>query len=372
MPHARSSWGSNDPVGRGRRRLRFWADLHDGRGYRRHSKTIRGTWRDGEAALKELWQLHADDAPSATMGRVYELWWLPEARERVSEGSLAPATLELYETTWRNHIAPNFASQSIQDIRPTDVQTWLLTLTKWNAVNAKSLASSIAEKAVLLDMAQSNPFARKYRMPVAASTRTKTIWTLDEISRAVDALHGSALEVPTILCALGSCRVGEACAARSAEVSFTTEHGLVIARVPITRQLMRDGRVSDKLKNRQSVRTVCIPEPWSLRLREIASSGDEWLNDDGYGSPVTRSTLKVRWAAATRKELSSLPRTTMQNLRSSWETFMRWELGVDGDLVDSMMGHAGTNIRTRHYDRPAPDVFAETCALAHLGAFKKG
>ena len=55
----RNSWGCNEPAGRGKRRLRFWADMRDGKGYRRFSKTIRGTQRDGDDELRRLWQEHA-------------------------------------------------------------------------------------------------------------------------------------------------------------------------------------------------------------------------------------------------------------------------------------------------------------------------
>ena len=33
----RAAWGSNEDAGNGRRRIRYWADLGDGRGYRRVS-----------------------------------------------------------------------------------------------------------------------------------------------------------------------------------------------------------------------------------------------------------------------------------------------------------------------------------------------
>ena len=370
----RNSWGCNEPAGRGKRRLRFWADMRDGKGYRRCSKTIRGTKRDGDDELRRLWQEHAKDAPQSTLSRIYARWWLPDALARVSDGDLSPDTLALYQTAWRRHIEPYFGSQSLADIKAFDVQEWLLSLTKWNAAVSKSLASSIAEMAITLEIAERNPFSRKYRMPKAADGRTKAIWTLAQIGEAADALRGTILEVPVIMCGLGSCRVGEGCAPKLSEIEFSTEHGMTVMRSPVSHQLKRSGELTDKLKNPQSRRTVCIPEPWSLRLREIAdekrAQGCIWLNDDGTGHPVKRTRLKSAWDRAERNELATLPRTTMQNLRSSWETFMRWELGVDGDMVDSMMGHAGKNIRTRHYDRPLPDVYAETCALAHLGAFK--
>ena len=56
---ARSTWGANEDAGNGRRRLRYWADLHDGKGYVRHSMTIVGSRRDGDEALARLPRLPA-------------------------------------------------------------------------------------------------------------------------------------------------------------------------------------------------------------------------------------------------------------------------------------------------------------------------
>ena len=374
----RSEWGTNESIGKGRRRLRFWADTGDGTGYRRRSKVIRGTRRDGRLELARLQTLY-DKGRGAerrihplAMNEVYERWWLPEARGRLASGDLAQATFDLYSTMWRRYVLPAWGKSLIDRIRPMDVQDWLMGLTHWNAVNAKSLASSIAEKGVMMEAAASNPFKRDYAMPKAAAEREKAVWTLDEVHRACLALRGTPLEVPAILCGFGSCRIGEACAVLADEVEVATEaNGVRVARVPITRQLVkRDSAVKDRLKNEQSVRTVCIPEPWSLRLAEIArerlSDGLIWLNDNGTGVPASRAVIQRSWAKsfADGKPLHGFKWMTMRNLRNSWETYMRWELNVAPDLIDAMMGHAGRGVRERHYDRPVPDAFADTCATA--------
>ena len=372
MPQ-RSSWGTNAPAMRkGYRTLRYWANTGDGKGYRRHCLTVRGSKRHGDEVLRDLWKKYSDQCPSATMGRAYEQWWLPEAERRLEAGELAQNTMNLYLSTWRNHIAPRWGNESIDDIRQADVQEWLLSLSKWSASVAKSLASMIVRRAEMMERARRNPFDRSYAMPSKIEKRPKAIWSLEQMARAVSAAEGTVLYIPLVLCGLGSCRLGEGCAVQASEVSLTVEHGMRVARVPITRQLLKDG-VSDTLKNKQSNRTVCIPEPWSVEVTRIAeenlSSGLHWLNDNGLGRPVSRAAIASAWSRFT---VEGQERITMQNLRNSWETFMRWELGVDPDLIDAMMGHAGKSIRTQHYDRPAPDVFAEICALAHQGRFKRG
>ena len=369
----RSSWGSNSPAKRkGYRVLRYWADTGDGKGYRRHTMTVEGGKRKGDEVLRDLWARHGGDRPTATMRIAYERWWLPDAQRKLDDGTLSKSTYDLYMSTWRVHIKPAWADRDIDTIRQSEVQEWLLTLSKWNASICKSLAAMVVRKAQMAERAGRNVFEMKYDMPTRGGTRTKAVWTLAEMGRAASAARGTALFVPVVLCGFGSCRVAESCAVLASEVELTVEHGMRVARIPIVRQLLRGG-VSDTLKNPQSRRTVCIPEPWSVEIKEIAgrnvADGLMWLNDNGFGEPVSRAAIKSRWAGFRPDGLKPI---TMQNLRNSWETFMRWELGVEPDLVDSMMGHAGKSIRTRHYDRPAPDVYAETCALAHLGRLKRG
>ena len=376
----RDEWGSIKTVRRDVHYIRFWADLHDGRGYRRCSETVHGPKRLAQERRRELRELHSDDTPHFTMGQAHEILWLPEAQERLAEGSLAKATLSLYGSMWRNHIAPAWAAQPIDDIDPVEVQAWLLGLSRWNAVHSLSLASSVAETAIMFRRASTNPFRpskRPYRMPSGSDGHTKAVWDLQTIGRAAQALKGTPLELPLILVGLGSCRVGEAMAVMADEVEVTREHGMLVARVPVRRQLLKTGEVTETLKTPQSARVVCVPEPWSLRVAEVAKArrneGLEWLADNGRGAPLERGTLYKRWRQAfgAGGPLEGFEKVPLTNLRNSWQTFMRWELGVDADLVDSMMGHKGKDTRTRYYDRPLPDVYAETCALAHLGAYKK-
>ena len=61
------------------------------------------------------------------------------------------------------------------------------------------------------------------------------------------------------------------------------------------------------------------------------------------------------------KNLKYIP---FRNLRNSWRTIMRWELGIDSDYVEKMMGHAGKNVGEIHYDRPQWRQFADVVGEA--------
>lgn len=375
----RSSWGTKTEVSRGTWRLRYWADLKDGRGYRRVSETFHGTRREADMRLSECMVSHAEDVSVPTMEQAYFTCWLPDAEDRLGSGELALNTLNAYKGAWRNQVAPKWGKRPVNSIKPIEVQSWLMSLTRWKAVNAKLLASMVAAIAIMMyDLGCQNVFARSYRMPKAATERTKQVWTREQCLEAAERVSGSVVEVPAILCALGSCRVGEACAPKVSDISLSTEAGGVpVARVAIGRQLLKEGnRVTGTLKNKQSRRTVCVPGAPALRLMEIAGEMDgrglPYLNDAGEGAPVRRSIVQEEWKRAFEPggPLHGMPYVTMQNLRNSWETYMRWELHVPADMIDSMMGHAGKHVRTQFYDRPSADVFAETCAIAYRGGFK--
>lgn len=54
----------------------------------------------------------------------------------------------------------------------------------------------------------------------------------------------------------------------------------------------------------------------------------------------------------------------LEALRNSWRTIMRWELGIDSDYVEKMMGHAGKGVGEIHYDRPQWRQFADVAGEA--------
>lgn len=363
MPRSsRSSWGSNEDAGRGRRRLRYWADLGDGRGYRRVSETIRGSRRDGDEALARRRVQHAADAPSPTLGQAYEAWWLPEARDRVERGEMAASTLANYESRWRRHVRPAFGDRPLADVRPLEVQDWLLGMTSSMAASSLSLMDQVYRKAVMYEACGANPAALRYRMPTAGGERGREVYTLSEMASALDAVRGTCAYVPAVLCGVGSARVGESLGAVAAEdVRRAESRGMGLAVVDVRRQVDRYGHVLDRLKTAQSARALVIPEPWSADVLAVRT---RWLCDQGDGSPVSQATVGRVWRETL--EAAGIEPIPFRNLRNSWRTISRWELGIPEDMCERMMGHAGSNVGERHYDRPDADRFVDAVADAYV------
>ena len=58
-------------------------------------------------------------------------------------------------------------------------------------------------------------------------------------------------------------------------------------------------------------------------------------------------------------------RHPFRNLRNSYETNMRWSMGIPPWLLEPMIGHAGKGVTGMFYDRPSGDMFASAVAEAY-------
>lgn len=259
----RAAWGSNEDAGNGRRRIRYWADLHDGRGYRRVSETVTGSRRDADLLLARRRVEHDSDAPVPTLRQAYEAWWLPEFEDAIERGEVKRNTLCTYTSRWRAHLEPAFGSRPVTDIRPLDVQSWLLGMTSNNAKQSIRLLSQVLDVCVRYEVLATNVAANRYRMPKDSARQPDGVLTMAERDRVLGELRGTAAYLPAVLAGVGSCRVGESLAASVAmgDVRAVESHGMTLAVVEIRRQQHHDGTIEESLKSARSERPVIIPEP---------------------------------------------------------------------------------------------------------------
>lgn len=351
---ARSTWGSNEDAGNGRRRLRYWADLHDGRGYTRHSMTIVGSRRDGDETLARLRVEHSQDRPTPTVGELWSRFELPRLRDGNAAGTTSDRTLALYSRVWERDVAPRWSGVPATDVRPIDVQDWLLTKTKSMGELSKAVLRLTLDHAVMLDVIAANPAARRYRLG-EDTRRDEGAYTPVQLGELWQVVRGSVAEVPFLLSAHAGLRVGEACAVRLSDVTWRDD-GAALVRVRV--QLTPGGEVTDRLKTAASRRTVGLPDPWASRLREIADAlpnGAVYLNDSGCGEPVPRKTVNDWWRRLVKA--SDVPYRSMQVLRPSFQTALHWA-GVPIEQTSRMLGHATPSTTLAHYDRPDGDAVA--------------
>lgn len=356
----RAAWASIAQVDAERWRIRYWGKDASGQ-YRRMSRTVRGTRLDAERVRSELMLEHSDDAPCPTVAQAWERWVLPAYERRVEQGTLKPNSLKRYRSAYGRHVAPTFADVPLDSVRPLRVQQWLDTLGANQADGAAKMLSAVMDAAVRYECVNHNPMRERYVMPSKSTVRQRDagIWTLAELRGMSAAAAGEWWEPAFLLSAFGGLRVGESLGIRASDVGLRDVGGVPVAYVRVERQVDRDGALLDSAKTEQSERTAYAVGRAALRVAGIAETmpPDWYLTHDGMGNPQPQHRLGRAWA-----RFGEHP---FRNLRNSYETWMRWEVGVEPWAIETALGHKVGGVTGRYYDRPTADVIAAVLADAY-------
>lgn len=383
MPKTRASWGSNSPAQRkGYRTLRYWADKHDGRGYRRCCKTIKGTKRDGDAELARLRIAHDEDRPVPTVQQAYELWFVPECESKLAEyerigkpgkkgTTLKPSSLAQIESAWRVHVQPRWGDTLVTDIIYTDVQEWLDEKTEQVAQRCISILKSVLRLCMFNGVVQTNVAEFSYRMPTKADKYNGGIWSFDVLANTMwRDMYGRIGEAAFMMYAFNGCRSGEGLAPLLDEIERVERDGMEFAIVPIMRQVNDDGKVSldSDLKNVWSPRVTVLPPPFSTRILELAQEGinrgEIWLSDNGAGEPLSQHVVRKEFYAM--QDRCGIERKQMRALRRSWRSWVS-TMGISIEIIEKMFGHVGSGTTGRHYLKVNSDILLDEFARALKG-----
>lgn len=350
-------------------RIRFWAAGPDG--YKRRSKTVRGSRLEAEKVRSELMLQHSDDAPCPTVAQAWEKWVLPDIDHRTESADISIRTRTAYLRAWSADVETAWGDVPCDAVRPLAVQQWLLGLGLSQAKRALQLLTLVLDYAVRYELIDHNPARERYIMPskTTVKRRDKGVWTLDELGLVWRSVRDNArwMEPAFLLAAFGGCRVSESVGPMAGEVERMELHGVPLALVPIVRQVTKETGVSDRLKTEGSRRTVIVPGRAAVALWAAADTlpADWPLTNDGAGAFVSRDRLNRSWRLDVLPSLPEDQRHIFQNLRNSWQTNCRWSLGMAPWLVEPLMGHVGAGVTGQHYDRPQVLMFAETVAKAY-------
>ncbi len=338
----RSSFGCVQRLDKNRYRLRWWADTPEGR--KRKTETVRGTRREAERRMAEI-RTATDERRSPTVGELWDAYELPHLKSQLAAGRISDRTVKAYTRRWEADVAPRWADVPADMVRPSDIQSWLLTMTKSMGELSKAVLSLIFERGVLMDLAQTNPCSRRYDYG-EDTHRERHAYTMAELDEVWAAVRGTVAEAPFLLSAFAGLRVGEACGMMRADI----EPREGCAALHVRRQLTPAGEMSERLKTRGSERTAVILDPWAARLLEI--SGETYVNEDEDGTPVHRRTVLGNWKRAI--ERAGLPYRSMQCLRPSYQTNMHWA-GMPIEQTSRLLGHSTKEMTLANYDRPSDD-----------------
>ena len=371
----RRSWGSISWFAKDACRIRY--PVWEAGVRKRRCKTIHGVGkREAEAELARLrarYDHPSDYVPCPTFAGAWDDWYHPELLRRYTEGEIAERTLKLYEQQWRTRIESRWGSTQLDALNVDAFQSWLREQTDANARLARITMMNIvkcAEAHGVTGLERVKALKGKTgKWEAGRDEDAGKVYTAEEVETLLANLRGSVLEVPAILMARGSCRVGEACGALLSDCREATYKERLYVVVDIDKQLTERHAQTAKPKTRDSVRPVVIAEPWSIRLKEIIdekrAAGLVWLNDNGAGEPVYRSMVSHWWRKdVPAKGVRYLP---MGKLRNSWATWMLWDLKIERWKVDKMMGHAGSDVLAQNYDKPVEEMYIEAVHDALFG-----
>lgn len=207
-----------------------------------------------------------------------------------------------------------------------------------------------------------------YRLPSGGRSYGDGIWTLDELVNKIwPAVWGRICEPAFILAAFDSCRTGECLAPRLDEVREVNKDGMVLAVIPILRQIDDSGRVSadGDLKNRWSPRPTALPEPWSKRILALKDEGitrgEVWLSDNGLGEPLSQKVVRDDFFKAL--DAAGVEKQQFRALRRSWRSWIAG-MGIPSEILEKMMGHIGEGTTGRHYLKMTEEMIIKEVARA--------
>ena len=360
----RSNWGSVTEIEKNKRyRIRYWSETS--KGYRRASETVRGTKRQAYDRLAELRLKHSEDAPAPTLTQVWDMWVFPRLEERYAAHEISYSTYANYTRTWRLVFAESkYGRIPVDALRPIMLQEWFDGMTTSQAHFSRIVLRMIYAECELRDICSADITRRAYHMPKSGIKRDTGIWSLDELHKLYGAVRGSYMEPWFILTAFGGPRVGESLAARNSEIELIQHDSVPVAVVPITKQWTQQEVITSTLKTTQSVHAAVVPGLLGKRLYELARAAeDEWILQGKDGQPVTQKRLFRVWRFVCNA--ADVLYRPAGRLRNSWQTFAHWELGIEREKIERMMGHKGTSVTEIHYDKPEAEMLAKAAAEAY-------
>jgi integrase len=304
---------------------------------------------------------HTGEDASLTVQAYLELW-LAHAR-----GRIRAKTYEGYEGMLRLYASPAIGSRLMTDLNPITVQrlyAQLLArgLSGGTVLNLHLVLTQCFGQAVKWGLLAANPVAGA--QPPRPRRPELAIVDPSLAGRILEAVQGTAMELPAAVAIATGMRRGEILALRWSDL----DADLTTAYVRRSLQNSGEGMSFEEPKTRRSRRAVALPDfirPYLERQREAQSLRKErcasWTDlnlvmDRGDGTPLNPDTLSAGWAKFLRK--AGLPHVRFHDLRHAHATLMLLQ-GVHPKVVSERLGHASVGITLDTYSHVLPSMQTE-------------
>jgi integrase len=276
----------------------------------------------------------------------------PDWLER-QQGHMKPSGFRSYDSAWRIHVSPRWATTRIAEVHYSDVQAWISELSaKRGPVivqTAHSVLARILDDAVRDRLLVSNP-ARGVKLP-ARKPRRNVYLTAAQLNRLAD--ESGRYRSLVLLLGVGGLRWGEAAALRVSDVDFLRR------RIELHRNAVYVGGefVVGTLKSNKN-RTVVLPSFVVDALAQTAKGKgrDELLWPSAMGGYLGTPSAHDSWLSGAvgrcQKLDKTFPRVTAHALRHTAAS-LAISAGAKPKVVQRMLGHASAAMTLDVY----PDLF---------------
>lgn len=339
----------------------------DGR-QRREYRYVTGTEAEAEAARVAL-VADMSGSPSLGLRSTLSDYW-PTFEARLVAKGVTNATILDYRKSWELRVRPQFGDLRWSQLRFSDIQRWVLTLTHNQATHAIRFLRRYINSAIDDELLDRNPLDHRRvdypierRDPLAPQPAT---WGPHHVAEALRRMEGQRIEPLFLVLLGGGLRPEEGVPLWWSDLAFT----------PVTRMDGSDGCMAHvsvykswtdadgvhATKNEFSTRLVPVGDPFASRLAELAVEGPQvtlW--------PLSPYTARREWPKmfGNGGPLAMLPKVRLKDLRSIHETLMQ-----DAGALDTVNArlHGRTNVQTgyRHYLRPNEALDSAASALGDM------
>lgn len=272
--------------------------------------------------------------------------------------SLAPSTIDGYQRSLRNHIAPSIGSVSLAALTPADILRCLAPLCAAGHTRQAQLVRIFLrcalQDAVRMGLLPHNP-ADVIRPPVHQK-QCINYWPSEVIHQFLTAQRFSPLYHVWLLALLCGLRRGELLGLRWSDVDLRS------AQITIRNQRMLiNGALIDRPpKSAAGRRVLPLPEAAVTALRRARRSSASLYVCDLTPQQLRRALDQACTA-------SGVPRLHIHGLRHSMAT-AALEAGVDVKVLQSLLGHSHFSVTADTYLHPSNTIRAGAVAslTAHV------
>ncbi|NRD78465.1 tyrosine-type recombinase/integrase [Bacillus sp. BRMEA1] len=331
---------------------------------KRKQKRKRGfsTKKEATDALRKLEVQYAEGSYIETKNILFKQYikdWLS-----IKKISLSNHTLELYERSIKNHIAPTLGNITLPKMKPQHIQKFILAMHEQGLADSTikrtfNIVNVCLNDAVKLGDIVSNP-ATKIEKP-KLQPKEMNIWTIDQIQHFLECSKGHRLYCIFHLAIMTGLRKGEILGLRWKDVDFEKQV------LYVNQTLEHDGKTIKKgAKTKSSVRSVTLSP--STRQVLLAHKKRHDSEKEGYdieykeldlifrsetGSPFHQRNLTRIFQTLTKK--AELPHIRFHDLRHTHAALMIAQ-NEPMKLIAERLGHSKISTTIDTYGHLLPNM----------------